>query len=95
MSNEAKLEELRARTDRELLILIRRELDRTLAVADVAATKGSPLHVQAEEAYETVMTLLPKVTGLSSDERRELNRLKELRVALDRLPAEIVQWYTA
>jgi hypothetical protein len=42
------------------------------------------------------MTLLPKVTGLTSDERRELTiRLKELRVALDRLPAEIVQWYTA
>ena len=65
----------------------------------LAIFEGAGILIDAvliEKAYETVMTLLPKVTGLSSDERRELTiRLKELRVALDRLPAEIVQWYTA
>ena len=96
MSREAKLVELRSKTDQDLLILIRRELDRGLTLGDVATTRGSPLQAQAEKAYETVRTWLPIITGLSRDERRGLEgKLKELRAALDRLPSEKVQWFTA
>jgi hypothetical protein len=96
MSRQSKLAVLRAKTDRDLLMLVQRELDRALALADVEATRGSPLQVQAEKALQTVMHVLPKMSGLTNNERRELNlKLNELRVALDRLPAETVQWFTA
>lgn len=96
MSTQSKLAVLRAETDRDLLILIQRQLDRGLTLADVAATKGSPLQVQAENAYETVKTLLPMIAGLTRDERRALERkLKELETALDRLLSEDAYLYSA
>jgi hypothetical protein len=84
MSCESKLVELRRKTDRDLLILARRELDRGLTLADVAATKESPLHAQAEKAYRKVKALLPRISGLDRDQYREFeSKLKELREVLD------------
>ncbi len=96
MPREAKLAVLRAKTDHNLVTLIQRETERALALANVAASKGSPLYAQAEKAYETVKSLLPKIAALSRDERIAMEvKLKELETALDRLPAETVQWHTA
>jgi hypothetical protein len=93
MSRETRLVELRTKTDRDLLILVQRELDRGLALVDVAVTKRSPLYAHA---YETVKALLPKLSGLGKDERNDLElRHKELRTALDRPLSQRYQHYLA
>ena len=92
MTSQAKLMELRRKTDRDLLILVHRELERGLALADVATTKRSPLYGQAERAYTTVKALMPRIAGWTESERRELEgTLRELRAALDQLPDRQVQ----
>jgi len=89
MSSEWKLVDLRRKTDRDLVILVRRELDRSLTLAGVAATKESPLHAQGEKAYRKVKALLPRISGLNRDQYREFeSKLKELREALDGLESE-------
>ena len=89
MSRESKLVELRSKTDRGLLILVRRELDRGMALANVATGKGSPLYSKAESTYSSVKLLLPKLGAISPDERRELEvELKDLRATLDGLPRD-------
>jgi hypothetical protein len=88
MSNTGKLAELRGRTDRELLVLIQRELDRALTLADVAA---------AEKAYDRTVTLLPNVPDVRQEERAHVDAtLKELRRRLDQIPAAArAQWHPA
>src|SRR5689334_16723062 len=96
MSKESKLVELRRKTDRDLMILVQRELDRGLALANVAATKESPLYAQAKEVYEIVNAWLPLIIGLEPDDRRELEfGLRELWVALDRLSSQRMQRHFA
>jgi hypothetical protein len=92
MTSQAKLVQLRNKTDRDLLVLVQRELERGLALADVATTKQSPLYGQAERAYRTAKALLPGIAGLTESERRGLEgTLKELRAALDQLPDRQVE----
>src|SRR5579862_7665725 len=87
MSNDTKLAQLRARTDRDLLLFVRRDLDRGLALAHVAATRQSPFYDQAQNTYVLATMLLPKIGGLPASERRELEAtLKDLQVALELLP---------
>src|SRR5437868_8200631 len=91
MGSTAKLAELRAKTDRELLEVIHRELDRGLTLTNVAAHKGSPLYVQADKVYAKVNTLLPTIDGVNPDELARLeSQVKELRLALDRVPSSMV-----
>ncbi len=79
-----KLAELRSRTNRQLLIVVRKQLDRALTLASVAAGKGSPLYAQAERDCEQVRRLLPRIEGLTRDEKADLEaKFKELRAALD------------
>ena len=88
MSNNAKLAELRARTDRELLTLIQRELDRALTLAAVAANRGSAFYGEAEKAYRKVITLLPKAPDMRRGQRARIEAaVKELRFRLDQVPA--------
>ena len=85
MTREWQLATLRRKTDRDLLILVRRALDRGLASADAAATKESRLYEEAEAAYVMIKTWLPLISGLSGDGRRDLETSrKQLRTALDR-----------
>jgi hypothetical protein len=75
-----QLEQLRARTDRDLAALIDHELERGL---DLARTSGGRW-AGAEEAVADAYKLLPKVDNL--DERLRLERKwQELRAALDAL----------
>ena len=88
MSNETKLAELRHRTDHDLLILVNSELDHALTLADVAATKGSPLYALADSAYSEAQALLPKIANLRPSERANIeDKLKELRFLLDQVPS--------
>lgn len=96
MGNTSKLAELRAKTDRELLLVIRVELERGLALANVAATKGSALYARAERTYTRVKSLLPTAYGVSREERGRLEaQLRELRVTLDGVPPESFRQQTA
>jgi hypothetical protein len=88
MSNQAKLAELKAKTDRELQILIERELDRALTLADVAVNRKPGFYMDAERAYCTVVTLLRKAPSVRQTERARIEAaVKELRFRLDQVPA--------
>jgi hypothetical protein len=96
MSRESKLAGLRHKTNRELVILVQRELNRGAMVADVAMTKGSPAYAQTERAYQMVKACLPLISGLDRDERHDLElRLGELGAALDRQPSEKIKGHFA
>lgn len=82
-----KLVALRSRTDHDLIVLVQRELDHGLALVDVAASRNSPLFTQAVKALATAKALLPRITGLSEDDRLRIEgRVKELRSRLERAP---------
>src|ERR1035441_8883514 len=75
-----KLVSIRHRTDHDLLVLVSRELDRGVALVDVATTRTSPLFAQAQKAYDTARAILPRIADLSEGDRLHLeSRLKELR----------------
>ena len=87
-SNTQKLRILRARTDHDLLVVVSRELDRGLALVNSATTRNSPLFGQAEKALSTATTLLPRICGVSQDERLRIEaRATELRSLLALVPA--------
>jgi hypothetical protein len=72
MSRQLKLAELRAKTDRQLVILIRSALD------DALRSRAA-----AERAYSQVLTLLPAVRDVTETERRCLeSKLARLRETL-------------
>src|ERR1022692_5337749 len=82
-----KLVSIRHRTDHDLLVLVSRELDRGVALVDVASTRTSPLFAQAQKAYDTARAILSRIADLSEGDRLHLeSRLKELRVRLDQVP---------
>jgi hypothetical protein len=91
-SAEAKLHELRSKTNRELVSLISNKLDRGLALARVSEGDGGNdwastelFAVNAEKALAEAsqwLTLLPDPTP---QERRRLEfKVAQLRAALDR-----------
>lgn len=92
-----KLVSIRHRTDHDLMVLVSRELDRGLALVDVAATRTSPLFAKAEEAHDMARAILPRISDLSEGDRLRLeSRLKELRSRLDQVATFArVERYTA
>ena len=92
-----KLVSIRHRTDHDLIVLVSRELDRGLALVDVAATRTSPLFAQAEKAFDTARAILPRISDLSEGDRLRLeSSLKELRSRIDEVaPFARVERYTA
>ncbi|MGO9095847.1 MAG: hypothetical protein ACLQGV_11540 [Bryobacteraceae bacterium] len=90
-SERAKLAILRARTDRQLIGLIRSELERGLYLADTCAASDCQCdgqhREQVERAYTDALRLLPRIDGLSQAERRRIEaQLSQLQGTLDRLP---------
>ena len=84
--NTRKLVSIRHHTDHDLQVLVGRELDRGFALVDVATTRASSLFAQAEKAYDTARTILPRISDLGDTDRLHLeSRLKELRVRLDQV----------
>ncbi len=87
MSNEAKLAELRAKTDRELLIVIEHELDRALKLAKVSRRFG-----EAANAYRTAIVLLLKSAERCGRRRLLIEaKVKALRFSLDHPAMATVQ----
>ena len=94
--SSSKLAELRQKTDQQLLIVIQNELERGLTLADLAASKESALYARAERAWEKAKSLLPKINGVNTDERRQLElQLKDLRATLGRVSSRNVQRHIA
>jgi hypothetical protein len=80
----SKLVELRAKTDRQLLGVIRKELKRAQILASVAATRESPLGQYAEKIVKRVVKLLPTISGVEPSEREKLeSAVREVRSALE------------
>jgi hypothetical protein len=80
MDRNCKLAELRAKTDRQLVILIRSTLDEGLR------SRG-----EAERAYSEVRALLPAVRDVTEAERRRLeSKLVRLRELLRARPSHAV-----
>jgi hypothetical protein len=91
VTSTPKLIELRQKTDRELPLMLQREVERGLILASVAATKKSPLYAKADKIYSKMKTLLPTLDGMDQGERSRLeSKLHELRTALDRTPARAI-----
>ena len=93
-SAEAKLHELRNKTNRQLASLISNKLDRGLAFArlvhdddaqrDWASTEY--FHVYAERALAEASAWMPLLTEVAQMERRRLEfKLAQLRDALERV----------
>jgi hypothetical protein len=91
---EAKLDQLRNKTNRELVSLISHKLDRGLAFARVLEgdegrqnwSSTEHFRVHAEDAYTEANAWMPLLTGATKLERRCLElKLRELRSALDRV----------
>ena len=77
MDRNSKLAQLRAKTDRQLVILIRSSLN-----------EGLRSRAEAARAYGEVRALLPTVRDLTEAERRRLEwKLARLRGLLDERPA--------
>ncbi len=67
--------------------MVNTELDRGIAMANVAATPQSVFYVQAEKVYVRVNTLLPNISGLSCADHTALKtRVTDLRMALELVP---------
>ncbi len=82
-----KLAELRARTDRDLIRILHADLERSLALAGVAATGRSVFRRQAEAVYRRARILLANLGSLQEPQKSELQaKLKELGMALDLVP---------
>jgi len=80
MDRKCKLAELRAKTDRQLVILMRSRLD-----------DGLRSRAEAERAYSEVRVLLPTVRDVTEAERRRLeSKLVRLRELLRTRPAYAV-----
>lgn len=96
MSRETKLFELRRKTDRGLVFLVRKEIDRGLRLAEAAVTPKSKPYVQAERSYVMSELWLLLISDLNRDERCELElRLKELKSVLERLRTQDMQQHFA
>jgi hypothetical protein len=81
-----KLAELRSRTDRQLVTVVRKQLDRALTLASVAAGADSQIHQRAYREFVQASSLLPKIERLTPDERTELQaKIKQLCRELDGL----------
>jgi hypothetical protein len=82
-----KLLTIRARTDRDLLVLVNRELARGFAFLDAATTRNSPLFAQSEIALATATAMLPRIAVLSADDRQRIElKVEQLRSRMSEVP---------
>jgi hypothetical protein len=88
VTSTSKLIELRSKTDRELSLVVQREVERGLVLASMAATRRSPLHIKADNIYSKMKALLPALNGDQGGRSHLESKLAELRAALDQTSAK-------
>ena len=73
--------------------MVNTELDRGIAMANVAATPQSVFYAQAEQVYVQVRMLLPRIGGLTRTDHTALEaKVGDLRMALELVPGATEQW---
>ena len=84
-SHMVELEQLRARTDRQLFTLIEKRVGEGFALATALSTQDSVENLaRAEQSYRFAANFLPTITSISTSEKVWLeSRLGELRWRLD------------
>ena len=88
MDRKCKLAELRDKTDRQLIILIRSRLDDGIRSVRACAEETCE---EAERAYSEALALLPTVRDATEVERRPLeSKLARLRDLLHACPVRAV-----
>ena len=86
-TNTQKLRILRSRTDHDLIMLVRREIERGLMLVDSPITRNSPRFAQAQRAVSTAAALLPRISALTPEERFQMDaKITQLRSRLDEAP---------
>jgi hypothetical protein len=86
-SEFAKLAQLRAKTDRQLVALIAHQVEHSLSVARSCADRPEQYRAVAEKTYTEARRLISQVYNLNERLRLEA-RLGELRRTLDGLPPQ-------
>jgi len=82
-----KLVALRARTDHDLLVLVRRELESGFAQLARLTSRQSPVFTRAQKALSTVETLLPRILTLTPEDKKRIEQeMEELRLRLASVP---------
>jgi hypothetical protein len=81
-----KLAELRAKTDRDLVRIISKGLERGLAYASAVTNRDCSAYVKAEKIHVEAVILLSVDYGLSEDRTAVEKKLDGLRLALDQVP---------
>lgn len=72
------------------LPMINTELDRGIAMANVAATPDSVFYTRAEQVYAQVRTVLPHIRGLTEADQTALSgKVVDLRMALELVPGTV------
>lgn len=83
MSNEHKLMTLHRRTNRDLVLLVQRQLDRGITLASVATSRNSAFYAEAEKTYVEVERLVMRALPPQPERKWIEHKLKELRSLLD------------
>ena len=82
-----RLAELRAKTDRDLVQIIAKGLERGLAYASVVTNRDCSAYEKAEKIRVEAVILLSVAYGLSEDDRAAVaEKLDGLGLALDQVP---------
>jgi len=69
------------------LPMLNTELERGIAMANVAATAESIFYEEAEEVYTQARDILPRIKGLTRDDHSALEtKMSDLRMALQIVP---------
>ncbi len=87
---QSKLEELRRRTDQDLVALLTHDLDRALRSVGQATTRESRLYKQAAGAHRKAQRVLPKLST-AAEQQQVAPLLEALGRALQRIPSQSVQ----
>src|SRR5215472_8451786 len=95
-SEVSKLEELRAKTDRDLLVLIARQVERGLLLLHLAASPGSATYREAVAACAEAEMLLPRLDAVERQARQRLEcKVRQLRRELESAAAQPTSWIPA
>ncbi len=71
-----------------MLVLVERELNRGLALANMGTTRSSQDFRRADRSFNTATALLPRIALLSDGQRWRIEaRLQELRSRLEKMAA--------
>jgi len=76
------------------LPMVATELDRGIALANVAASADSLFYAEAEEVYLKVRSVLPRINGLTRTDQKALDtKVTDLRMALELVPGATDRGY--